>query len=73
MVKYTQLGNATTLETPADLKPKTAPYDPRFPNQNQTSGAAIKAERALIRAELPATLQIYPPGIQEYPTQVLYA
>ncbi|KAF3427272.1 hypothetical protein QLX08_000080 [Tetragonisca angustula] len=36
MVKYTQLGNATTLETPADLKPKTAPYDPRFPNQNQT-------------------------------------
>lgn len=36
MVKYTQLGNATTIETPADLKPSTAPYDPRFPNQNQT-------------------------------------
>lgn len=36
MVKYTELGNAATLETPIDLKPNTAPYDPRFPNQNQT-------------------------------------
>lgn len=39
------------------------------------NGAAIKVERALIRTELPYlyTLQIYPPGIQKYPTQVLYA
>ncbi|XP_060814317.1 cytochrome c oxidase subunit 6B1-like isoform X2 [Bombus pascuorum] len=36
MVKYTELGNAATVEIPVDLKPSTAPYDPRFPNQNQT-------------------------------------
>lgn len=36
MVKYTELGNATSITPSIELKPNTAPYDPRFPNQNQT-------------------------------------
>ncbi|XP_012150649.1 uncharacterized protein LOC100875499 isoform X2 [Megachile rotundata] len=38
MVKYTQIGTAPDLriDAPPDVKPQTAPYDPRFPNQNQT-------------------------------------
>ncbi|CAK9833965.1 Cytochrome c oxidase subunit 6b-3 [Anthophora retusa] len=36
MVKYTELGNATAIPIGTEVKPCTAPYDPRFPNQNQT-------------------------------------
>ncbi|OAD56039.1 Cytochrome c oxidase subunit 6B2 [Eufriesea mexicana] len=36
MVKYSGFGSETTIDPPSDLKPQTAPYDPRFPNQNQT-------------------------------------
>ncbi|XP_053973815.1 cytochrome c oxidase subunit 6B2-like isoform X2 [Hylaeus volcanicus] len=37
MVKYTKIGSPDlpTVEA-GEFKPCTAPYDPRFPNQNQT-------------------------------------
>ncbi|CAK9811548.1 Cytochrome c oxidase subunit 12, mitochondrial [Anthophora quadrimaculata] len=36
MVKYTELGSAAAVPIGTEVKPCTAPYDPRFPNQNQT-------------------------------------
>ncbi|XP_017877430.1 cytochrome c oxidase subunit 6b-2-like [Ceratina calcarata] len=37
MVRYTEFGTGHTQAIVGEkLKPMTAPYDPRFPNQNQT-------------------------------------
>lgn len=36
MVKYMKLGNKPEIEVSGEVQPQTAPYDPRFPNQNQT-------------------------------------
>lgn len=37
MVKYTKIGSPDLpkIDT-TELQPNTAPFDPRFPNQNQT-------------------------------------
>ncbi|XP_033334008.2 uncharacterized protein LOC117224904 isoform X2 [Megalopta genalis] len=37
MVSYTKIGTPdTAVLNVGDIKPMTAPFDPRFPNQNQT-------------------------------------
>ncbi|XP_076659550.1 cytochrome c oxidase subunit 6B [Halictus rubicundus] len=36
MVKYMKIGSPDTALDVGEIKPMTAPFDPRFPNQNQT-------------------------------------